>query len=93
MSIIGFEKESREAKDRAALQNALREHAGKRFRAAGLKLLTRGTEHRPHGVPKSIVHRLLVDVPGIEISEDAGGFWYAASASVPATAASSSRQA
>jgi hypothetical protein len=71
-----FKVEKRDANDRAALTAALAAHAGQRLRARDLKRLTVGNEHRPRGVPKASVRRLLTSVPGVTISKDSDGYWY-----------------
>ena len=61
-----------EAKRRAALLEALRTNPGGQFSASALKTMT-------GGVPKSVVRRLLRDVPSVVIapSDDAHHVTYA----------------
>ena len=75
-SRLGFKVSSRDARDRAALVDALQERPGQRFRASDLTGLTAGKAARPRGVPKSRVRQLLADVNGVNVSEDSGGFWF-----------------
>jgi hypothetical protein len=67
---------AREARDRAALLEALQARPGERFLATALKHLTAGKANRSNGVPKSRVRSLLTGVPGVQVSEDKDGTHY-----------------